>query len=188
MFQTSIEEQQAGHVIGSYTPRAVEYLPYNSESPRVADWMARIITASASDLYVEHIGSTAVPGCWGKGIIDLLVLHRPGEAASAGVVLDRIGFQGPQRLDIMPEPPPLRVGSVEYIGRIYRVHIYGAAARSDDAAELLKFRDLLRGNTGLRRVYEAEKRALFARGAAGGAEYSKAKGYFIEALLAAAEL
>jgi GrpB-like predicted nucleotidyltransferase (UPF0157 family) len=81
----------------------------------------------------------------------------------------------------------MRVGGVEYLGRAYRVHAHVIAAGSDAARDLLKFRDILRVNTGLRRAYEAEKRAILARGVTKSTEYSKAKGDFIRCVLAAAE-
>jgi GrpB-like predicted nucleotidyltransferase (UPF0157 family) len=67
------------------------------------------------------------------------------------------------------------------------VHAHVIAAGSDAARDLLKFRDILRVNTGLRRAYEAEKRAILARGVTKSTEYSKAKGDFIRCVLAAAE-
>ncbi|HUF41568.1 MAG TPA: GrpB family protein [Verrucomicrobiae bacterium] len=188
MSDVTREEQQFGYVVGAYTLVAAEYLPYNPESARVAEWIGKIITAAASDLQVEHIGSTAVPGCWGKGIIDLLVLYRAGELYSARAALDRLGFQRQPGSDPFPESRPMRVGDVEYFGRIYPMHAHVIAAGNVEAGDLLKFREILRGNTGLRRAYEAEKRAILARGVTRTTEYSKAKGDFIRAVLAAAEL
>ena len=42
-------------------------------------------------LRVEHIGSTSVPGCAGKGIIDLMVLYPVGGLEHARQVLDSLG-------------------------------------------------------------------------------------------------
>lgn len=182
------DEHPAGFVIGAYALTAAEYLPYNPESPRVAALIAKIITAANSELQVEHIGSTAVLGCWGKGIIDLLVLYRPGGLESARASLDRLGFQRQPGSDPFPESRPMRVGSVESFGRNYRIHAHVLAAGSDQAGDLVKFRDILCGNTGLRRAYEAEKRAILARGVTKSTEYSKAKGDFIRSVLAAAQI
>ena len=35
-----------------------------------------MIRRQASGLPVEHVGSTAVPGCAGKGVIDLMIPYR----------------------------------------------------------------------------------------------------------------
>lgn len=169
--------------IGSYKLSAVEYLPYDSQARRVAAWVAEVILRSDSSLQVEHIGSTAVPGCWGKGIIDLLVLYAPNRLDAARKALDRIGFQRQSGEDPFPESRPMRVGSAEFFGRTYRVHAHVIEAGAAEASDLLRFRDLLRGDIGLRRAYEAEKRAILARGITRSAEYSNAKGVFIRKAL-----
>ncbi|HEY7219066.1 MAG TPA: GrpB family protein [Candidatus Binatia bacterium] len=165
--------------IGVYMPTGVEYLPYNSVSRRVAKSIAGMIVGSNEHLQVEHIGSTAVPGCWGKGIIDLLVSYAPGWLASARETLDRLGFQRQSGPEPFPESRPMRVGSVEFLGRNYRLHAHVIEEGSAEALNLVRFRDLLRQNDLLRRAYEAEKRAILARGITQGSEYSKAKGDFI---------
>ena len=171
-------------VIRLYTPTAVEYLPHNSVSRRVAQWVADLITGGGKDLQVEHIGSTAVPGCWGKGIIDLLVVYAPGRLKLARQTLDRLGFQRQKGPEAFPESRPMRVGSIVYLGRNYRLHAHVIEAGADEARDLVRFRDLLRQDAGLRRAYEAEKRAILARGITVSTEYSKAKGNFIRSALA----
>jgi GrpB-like predicted nucleotidyltransferase (UPF0157 family) len=54
---------------------------------------------------------------------------------------------------------------------------------SAEAQDLIRFRDLLRQDIDLRRAYEAEKRAILARGITQGNEYSEAKGDFIRRAL-----
>lgn len=174
-------------VIRLYTPTPVEYLPDNSVSRRVAQWVAGFITGGCKDLQVEHIGSTAVPGCWGKGIIDLLVVYAPGRLKLARQTLDRLGFQRQKGPEAFPESRPMRVGSIVYLGRNYRLHAHVIEAGADEARDLVRFRDLLRQDAGLRRAYEAEKRAILARGITVSTEYSKAKGNFIRSALATAK-
>jgi GrpB-like predicted nucleotidyltransferase (UPF0157 family) len=170
-------------LIGTYTPSAVEYLPYDPESPRVAARIARPIIRSGCPLQVEHIGSTAVPGCWGKGIIDLLVVYMPGCLEEARNALDGLGFQRQKGHEPFPESRPMRVGGVSYLGRTYRTHAHVIEAGSNEARDLVRFRDLLRHNIDLRCRYEAEKRTLLARGITKGTEYSDAKGDFIRRAL-----
>ena len=170
--------------IGTYRLSAVEYLPYDSECRRVAAWLAEVILRSDGRLQVEHIGSTAVPQCWGKGIVDLLVLYAAEGLDAARNALDRIGFQRQGGDDPFPESRPMRVGSVEYFGRIYRIHAHVIETGCAEARDLVRFRELLRHDVDLRRAYEAEKRAILARGITRGAEYSNAKGDFIRRTLA----
>ncbi|MGH7871351.1 MAG: GrpB family protein [Candidatus Binatia bacterium] len=177
--------QLSSSIVGSYEETAAEYLPYNPESPRVARTLVEIILATKHDLQVEHIGSTAVAGCWGKGIIDLLVLYRQGDFESARDALDGLQFQRQSGLDAFPESRPMRTASIDYCGRVYRVHAHIVESGVDEARDLIRFRDLLRVNASLRRAYEAEKRAILGRGITKSTDYSKAKGAFIRSALAA---
>ncbi|MGE5219570.1 MAG: GrpB family protein [Chloroflexota bacterium] len=165
-------------------PRPVEYLPYNSQSRQVARSLSDLIAEAGPDLLVEHIGSTAVPGCWGKGIIDLLVQYAPGGLEIARSTLDKLGFQRQGNPEPFPESRPMRVGSVDHLSRLYRVHAHVLQKGSGEARDLIRFRDLLRNDQGLRRAYEAEKRMILARGITKGTEYSNAKGEFIRRALA----
>jgi GrpB-like predicted nucleotidyltransferase (UPF0157 family) len=175
-----------GMMIGTYLPSVVEYLPYDSECRRVADVVAAAIVRAGGNLHVEHIGSTAVPFCWGKGIIDLVVAYTDDALDKARNTLDWLGFQKQLGVDPFPESRPMRVGSIKYFGRTYRIHAHVIERESDEARALVRFRDLLRDNIFLRRAYEAEKRAILARGINEGSEYSKAKGEFIRRALKAA--
>ncbi|HYA29694.1 MAG TPA: GrpB family protein [Acidobacteriota bacterium] len=171
--------------IGLYKPRAAEYLPYDSEAPRVAALIVEKIVSAGNELTVEHIGSTAVPGCWGKGIIDLVVMYREGQLQIARDTLDGLGFQPQCGPEPFPESRPMRVGSIDYLGRPYQLHAHVVAVESREARDLIRFRDLLRCNDSLLRAYEMEKRAILARGITLSTDYSKAKGAFIHRVLAA---
>jgi GrpB-like predicted nucleotidyltransferase (UPF0157 family) len=185
MYEVTAQSVSSRMTIGLYVPTAVEYLPYNSVSRRVAKSIADIIVRDKDNLTVEHIGSTAVPGCWGKGIIDLLVAYTPGCLKSARETLDRLGFQRQRGPEAFPESRPMRVGSVEHCGRNYRLHAHIIEQGTIEALSLVRFRDLLRENAELRRAYEVEKRAILARGITRGNEYSNAKGDFIRYVLGA---
>ena len=77
----------------------------------------------------------------------------------------------------------MRVGSFAHFGRSYRIHAHVMESGSAEAHDLIRFRDLLRQDIDLRRAYEAEKRAILARGITKGNEYSEAKGEFIRRVL-----
>jgi len=49
-------------------------------APAVAERVVSSIQGRLPRVRVEHVGSTAVPGCAGKGVVDLLALYR--DAAS----------------------------------------------------------------------------------------------------------
>jgi GrpB-like predicted nucleotidyltransferase (UPF0157 family) len=181
--ESPAQESNSSATIRLYMATRVEYLPYNSESPRVANSVARVIEKSDSGLQVEHIGSTAVAGCWGKGIIDLLVTYARGRLASAQETLDHLGFQRQEGPEPFPGWRSMGVGSVQHFGRTYCLHAYVIEAGTVEARNLVRFRDLLRQNPDLRRAYETEKRVILARGITTATEYSEAKGNFIRAAL-----
>ena len=169
--------------IGLYTESEVHYAHHDFASRHVAASLAETIVGACFEIHVEHIGSTAVTGCAGKGIIDLLVLYPSGSLEATRDALDRLGFQRQSGADSFPETRPMRVGMVEHLGRTYRVHAHVVEAGSAEARELVRFRDLLRANAGLRRAYEMEKCKILARGVTHGAEYAKAKGEFVRRVL-----
>ena len=79
--------------IATYTLQPASYHPYDAAAPVVAGRLVGLITTANSRLHIEHIGSSAVPGCGGKGYIDLLVVYPAGLLAEAQETLDRLGFQ-----------------------------------------------------------------------------------------------
>src|SRR5579862_1348077 len=65
-------------LIGTYEDAPAQCHEYDPRSVLVSQAVATAIVGRAPALSVEHVGSTAVPGCDGKGIVDLLVLYPPG--------------------------------------------------------------------------------------------------------------
>lgn len=170
-------------MIGLYAVSCVDYFTYDKASPRVAALLAGKLQGACAGLKVEHIGSTAVPGCAGRGIIDLLVLYKSGTLEEAQNALERLGFQVQDSPEPFLDGRPILVGTVEYLGRTYSVHAHVREAVSAEVLELVKFRDLLRANAGLRLAYEMEKRGILARGHRMNPQYAKGKSDFIRHVL-----
>lgn len=167
-------------MIGLYTNAPASYHEYDRRAPEVAGLLAEAITAAGLGLSVEHIGSTAVPGCAGKGVIDLMVLYPPGRLEMARQVLDDLGFQRQSTRDPFPEDRPMRVGTVLHGGQPFRFHAHVIAADAPEAATLRAFRDRLRAEPELRFAYEACKRRILRAGVTDSVAYSEAKGEFIQ--------
>jgi GrpB-like predicted nucleotidyltransferase (UPF0157 family) len=133
------------------------------------------------DLVIEHIGSTAVPGMPGKGIIDLGTEADPADIPAITEALFRLGF-GPQP-GPNPWPPtrPMHVGSLVQDGEEYRIHFHVHPRGNGDLAKDLRFRDALRANPDLRDAYAHRKQAI--AGPAGGpvdaVHYQQEKGVWI---------
>src|SRR5688572_21181237 len=124
-----------------YSDPAEIFRPYDPRFPEVARRVAALIEGRMPDARVEHIGSTAVEGCAGKGIVDLQLLYPPGRLAAARETLDGFGFQRQTGIDPFPEERPLRVGTIEDDGAIYRLHVHVVAEEDAEAEDLRHFRD-----------------------------------------------
>lgn len=165
-------------MIGPYLNAPAACLNYDSRAPLVAQQVAALIAARLPDVIVEHIGSTAVPGCAGKGVVDLMLLYPPGRLAAAKRVLVDLGFQPQSTRDPFPEERPMRLGAIEHDGTTFRLHVHVLAADSPEVAELRAFRDRLRVDPQLRAAYVARKREILRAGISDTVDYSIAKGDF----------
>ena len=66
---------QSAKPIGPYERLPASVLPWDPRTVTVADAVTTLVAERRPDLAVEHIGSTAVPGLPGKGIVDLVDRH-----------------------------------------------------------------------------------------------------------------
>lgn len=175
--------------IGTYTSIRYEdpadaFRLYDGRYPAVAATVAALIERQAPFVRVEHVGSTAIPGCDGKGVIDLLVTYPAGRLAEARDAVDALGFQRQTNRDPFPEERPVRVGTIRYDGEEFRIHAHVVAEGSPEAAEQLGFRDRLRAEPTLAAEYVAGKRAVLARGVRDSTEYNAGKDAFIKRVIA----
>jgi len=146
--------------------------PYERRDARIRDWDPRTTEVAATiaamvrrrrpDLVVEHIGSTAVPGLPGKGIVDLSVEVEPGQIPAVVELLYGFGF-GPQPgPDPWPSTRPMLVGAVDLGGDEFRIHLHVQPVGGDMPRDLA-FRDALRKDPGLLRQY-ADLKTRITRG------------------------
>ena len=173
--------------INLYNPGPVSCRPYDPRAPLAARRLGELIRGRAPEVLVEHIGSTSVPGCEGKGYIDLLVLYPDGSLEAAKDALAALGFQPQTSRDPFPEERPMRVGSFTFEGHDYPVHAHVVNRDSAEAGQLIWFRERLRSDASLREQYVAEKRRILAAGATDQLDYCVSKGTFVERTLAARE-
>ena len=159
------------------------FKPYDPRFPEVAARLAALIQEQMPDVQVEHVGSTAIPGCAGKGIIDLMVSYSPGRLAAARDALDGLGFQRQQGHNPFPEERPLRLGAIEHDGDLFRIHAHVIAEGDPEALEQLKFRDTLRSDPALVDEYVASKRAALNSDGLDNIVYNKAKEPFIRGII-----
>ena len=165
--------------------RKVEVVPYDRAWLRRAETeIRRILKATGGKLVsLEHVGSTAVPGCPGKGIVDLMIAVADEEMAAVKELLDRLGFQHQTGDDPFPETRPMRVGSFVHHGETFLVHVHVIPASSPEVDEMRFFRACLRADPELLHAYVARKREILAGGVTDSLEYCRLKGQFIKETL-----
>ena len=158
--------------------------PYDPRAPEVARRVGFLIRQRLTHVLVEHVGSTAVPGCAGRGVVDLLIPYRGGgELAAIRHVLDGLGFQRQRSPTPFPEERPMRIGALDHDGATFLMHVHVLHGNSVELDELRLFRDRLRADPALAAAYVARKRAIIAGGIDDGHAYSHAKGPYIEGIL-----
>jgi len=159
------------------------YVEYDPTVVAVAQRVVDLIQARAPWVHAEHIGSTAIPNCAGKGIVDLAAFYPPDMLATTRDALDAMGFQRQRAGHIFPESRPMRVGAIEHDGQVFRLHVHVVARESPETVDLRRFRDALRRDDALSEAYQAKKRAILQSGLSEPVGYTREKGEFITAVL-----
>ena len=177
------DSPQESVVIAPYEQLPATCNDHDPRSFEVAKRVADLIESHLPDVRVEHVGSTAVPGCAGKGVVDLMVLYPPGRLPEVKDVLKALGFQQQTGRNPFPEERPLRLGSIEYDGTRFRLHVHVIPVDSPEVSELRTFRDRLRSEPMLLEQYVALKRKIIAQGVTDSLDYSIRKGEFIAGIL-----
>ena len=101
--------------------------PLRSPSLRGGTHSRRNARTPAAGASVEHVGSTAVPGCAGKGVADLMIPYRDEQLEPIKRMLEELGFQRQSTQDTFCEDRPMRVGCIERKGERFRLHIHARA-------------------------------------------------------------
>jgi GrpB-like predicted nucleotidyltransferase (UPF0157 family) len=159
------------------------YIEYDAKVVAVAQRVIALITGVAPWVDAEHIGSTAVPNCSGKGIVDLAAFYTDGKLQQTRDALDALGFQHQSAGHKFPEERPMRVGAIDHGGEIFRLHVHVVSKTSPEATDLRRFRDVLRRDHTLSAKYQAKKRAILQSGLSEPVGYTREKGEFITAVL-----
>ena len=138
--------------IGPYRRAPVQVHQADPDAPQVARRLTALIATRWPATPAEHVGSSAVPGLAGKGIIDLLLAAEPAHIPAITKALLELGFQ-PQRPAAFPPTRPMLWGTFRHGTTEYRVHVHVVPAGSPEVAAMRGFRDALRADPVLRRRY-----------------------------------
>lgn len=164
---------------------ALTYKKYDERYPLVAEKLKNEI-ASITDIFeVEHVGSTAVPGSSGKGIIDLMALYPEGRLEETKKMLLSIGFckQGEDFAYKWPEDRPMYLGNYNFDGDIFTIYIHVLRKNSSEVCRFRKFRESLRENADLLEDYCSMKKSLVSGGLKNSDEYTNRKKTIIKKIL-----
>jgi GrpB-like predicted nucleotidyltransferase (UPF0157 family) len=168
--------------IGRYRRVPVEVHPADPHASEVAGRLITLIATRWPRTPAEHVGSSAVPGLAGKGIIDLLLAADPKDIPTITQVLLEFGFQ-PQLPAAFPATRPMLWGTIRHGATDHRVHVHVVPASSPEVAAMRGFRDALRTDPLLRRQYAALKGAIVEQGPVDPVTFSNAKHAWIVATL-----
>ncbi len=169
-------------VIGPYDEAPVACRDADPRAAEIARQVAGLISRYLPTVRAEHVGSTAVPGCGGRGVVDLLVACKEGEFEKVNLLLERLGFcQGGEVL-FPSHPPPFR-GAWDHNGDAFSLHVHVLPADTDTVDSIRFLRSCLRADAELTRAYVQHKRAIISAGATDEAEYCRQKAAFLKMVL-----
>lgn len=131
-------------VISAYSRRPARCGDYDPRAVEVARQIAAIIARYLPQPRVEHIGSTAVPGCAGTGIVDLMIPAADGEMENATQCLDRPGFQRQTSHEHFANDRPVLTGAWAYDGETLLLHVHVIPANAPEVDAVRFFRARLR--------------------------------------------
>src|SRR6266508_2356863 len=142
----------------------IQVREYDPEAPRLARRVIELVAAARPGAVAEHIGSSAVPGLAGKGIIDLLLPTPPDDIAEVAEALVAAGFQRQTIADAFPPSRPMRQGAIHHRGKLYRLHLHLVPTSSGEVTAMRSVRDALPADRRLLDRYVPLKRHTAARG------------------------
>lgn len=132
---------------------------YNPLFPKLFEKEAkRLRRFIGNKVLIEHVGSTAVPGLGGKGVIDILISTPKKEWPKISEELTKANYtykkkgaeREKQRLFFMANLPDTELGS-----RIYHIHL--TYTKSPELKRMTAFRDYLIKNADALREYSKIK-------------------------------
>ncbi len=157
----------------------VKLFSYNKKFPEIFQKEKENILKTLFDVEVHHIGSTAVPGLGGKGIIDIMIAIKDWRKKKSTVnLLKELGF-----IHIHPEEKERiflsRIGPTKYGD----THIHLVKKNSKRYKEMLFFRDYMRTHKKEAQEYLKIKQLSFKRYHKDRNQYATAKEKYIKEIL-----
>lgn len=167
----------------SYEPIPPQLKPADPFTILVADAAIGIILEELPALWIEHIGSTAVPNLAGSGIIDLMLVCSAEQIQNVVKTLERLGIEDTLSNHPLSSSSLIKTARLTLEGNTYPIHLFILSQGSPTINDLRNFRDRLRLDAAFRAAYQDLKRSFFSKGGLGIAEYSQLKSEFIQKAL-----
>ena len=154
---------------------------YSLEWAEAFQFVEQTIRPAIGDARVWHVGSTAIPGCMAKPILDLCIGYDDStDFISETRGLEALGFTSLGEHGIPGRSYFCLFDAEE---RISYIHIHAYAGDHDEVEAHVAFRDALRRDADTVAAYNALKRELIASGIS-RKDYPEAKTDFIRSVLA----
>lgn len=151
------------------------FKPYNALFPQLFLLeKERISSLLTGDLRIEHVGSTAVPGLDGKGIIDIAISAPEQQKEAVKFQLQELGYEfrpqysSSERLYFVAMRPDPEEGTRRY-------HVHVMRKESSEWRHFIAFRDALRADPRAREEYAALKQQAAAEAQGVGDVYRAGK-------------
>ncbi len=138
-----------------------------------------LIQAVVDDLSIEHVGSTAIDGLGGKGILDILVgVRHHSDLRETKEKIEGVGFEF-RDMASTDERYFFR-RDIDHKGETQRFHLHLVMRDGRDWREMISFREVLRSDRGLCEEYAEIKKEAVATARGDGEKYRTHKEDFIK--------
>ena len=169
-------------VIGPYGDPPVACRQFDPKATEIARQVAGLISRHLPSVRPEHVGSTAVAGCGGRGIIDLLIACDEADMEKVELLLCKLGFQ--QRAEaLFPSHRPAFKGVLHDKGEAFALHVHVLPSAAQEVDSMRFLRSCLRADMELSRAYVQHKQAIIASGVTDEGEYCRQKSAFLKMVL-----
>ncbi len=164
-------------IIGPYTKPKASFYSYDHRAPEVATLLKKRIEVYMPEVTIEHIGSTAIPGCPGKGVVDLMALYPTEQLDVIVALLSSMGFQrqGKEFRNRFPDERPVMMGTFEYDDTSFLVYVHVIHEDSYEAVRFRIFCDRLCNDAELLSDYITEKKRIISEGVIDTDDYAEMK-------------
>lgn len=166
--------------IQEYKKEMPSFIEWNPIYPETAALIIDYIHHPYPWIELHHLGSSSIPGCGGKGLIDLYAACPDGQLDQVRDAIDTLGFQRQKGIHAFPESRPMRIGAVKYNNRVFYVHLHIVDMDSEEFKATVEFRETMMKEPVLLDEYVALKKKILSDGVNDSLEYCLIKGKFFE--------